>query len=423
MKKLITSCLAISILSLGTFSAANAQTTNPFTQIPDAFKKGKFWLDARYRYEMVDNSTIANDGNASTLRTNLGYETGEILNSLKFGAEVQDVSYIGDGEDFNNGINGRTTYPSILDPDGTEVNQVYGILGFFPGTDIKVGRQRIELDDERFIGDVGWRQNDQTFDAATLRNTSLSGVEILYSYVVDVNRSLGSDNPAGHWESDSHLVNIGIDTLKKRIGEIGAYAYLLDFENDSPANSSKTFGIFLKGDKDFKGFGINYKLEYATQDDYANNPNSYDADYYSLSGGTEIKGLGFGVNYSVKESNGAAGTRFRTPLATSHGFNGWADVVNSPANGLEDLNFTVSYDTGNRGDAFENILALARYHEFSADTGGGDYGDEIDFLLRKTFNENYYAEFKYADFSADSSSGLSDIEKIWLSLGVKFSTR
>lgn len=421
MKKLLLSAFACASI-MQPFSA-QAKETNPFTQFPDAFKNGKHWLDIRYRYANIDSDGFANDANASTVRTNLGYESGEILGMLKFGAEVQDVSYVSDGEDFNNGINGQTTYPSEPDPDGTEVNQIYGILGYFPGTEIKVGRQKLNLDDQRFIGSVGWRQNDQTFDAAVIKNKSLSGVELLYGYIQDVNRVLGNDNPNGHWESESHIFNIGIDTLKDRVGKIGAYAYLLDFENDSPANSSRTLGAFIDGDKRLGDYKIKYRAEYATQSDYADNPNNYDADYYSLSAGTAIDKFEFGVNYSVRESEGAATRNFSTPLGTNHKFNGWADAVNAPANGIEDLNFGVSYNTGNRNDFLENIKMMAVYHDFSADFGGADFGDEIDFLIRKKFNENYYAELKYANFSADSGSGLNDVQKIWVSVGAKFGSQ
>jgi len=57
---------------------------------------------------------------------------------------------------------------------------------------------------------------------------------------------------------------------------------------------------------------------------------------------------------------------------------------------------------------------------FSAAEGGDDYGDEINLLAKKVFNKNYYASLAYADFSADDASGLSDVEKVWLTFGAKF---
>ncbi len=424
-KKFVIASLALSTLLT---PMANATPyTNPINELPKAFKDGKYWLDVRYRYEMVDQNGFTEDAAASTVRTNLGYETGEILGGLKFGGEFQDISYVSDGTDFNNGSNGRTQFPLVADPDVTQVNQAYGILGYFPSTELKIGRQKINLDDQRFIGTVAWRQNDQTFDAVTLSNKSLSGVEMLYGYIENVNRIFGNESPQGQWDSKSHIVNIGIDTLKEQVGHIGLYAYMLDFEQDSAADSSSTYGAFIKGEKAMPNLGFlprgakyRYRAEYAMQSDYGDNPNSYDANYYSLTLGANSKGLGFDINYNVQESEGTATTRFRTPLGTGHKFNGWSDVLLSPANGLEDLNFTVSYDTGNRGDLFSDVKLIARYHDFSADSGGGDYGTELDFLVRKVLNKNYFAELKYADFSSDSSSGLPDTEKVWLSFGAKF---
>jgi hypothetical protein len=37
------------------------------------------------------------------------------------------------------------------------------------GLKLKAGRQRIKLDDDRWVGNVGWRQNEQTYDAARLQ--------------------------------------------------------------------------------------------------------------------------------------------------------------------------------------------------------------------------------------------------------------
>ena len=417
IKKIIITTLLVSA-GFSSSAASAQQVSNPFSALPQAFKNGKFWLDSRYRYEMVEDSSFAQDGNASTLRTNLGYETGEFSGGLKFGAEVQDVRQIPDSEEHNNGINNQTTRPTITDPDGTEVNQAYIGIGYFPKTDIVIGRQKIELDNERFVGDDGWRQNNQTFDALTIRNQTLPNFDLFYGYVDNVNRVAGKSNANGDWDSESHLINLSFDGFKNQVGKIGAYAYLLDFES-SLTDSSKTYGAFLKGAKNIQGFKVNYKAEYAMQGDNGDNPNSYDANYYSLDLGTEKNGFNFGINYNVKESEGTTGTTFKTPLASSHAFNGWADVLNSTTNGLEDLNFTASYKTEARNDLFDNMLLLARYHQFSAENGGTDYGDEINFLVKKTFDKNYYASIKYADFSADTAT-LNDVEKIWVTLGAKF---
>ena len=52
------------------------------------------------------------------------------------------------------------------DPETTELNQAY--LSFRGGeTILSAGRQRLVLDNARFVGEGAWRQNQQTFDALT----------------------------------------------------------------------------------------------------------------------------------------------------------------------------------------------------------------------------------------------------------------
>jgi hypothetical protein len=60
----------------------------------------------------------------------------------------------------------------VADPEGTEVNQVW--VGYEKyDTNVKFGRQTFTLDNHRFIGNVIWRQNEQTYDAVSLVNNSI----------------------------------------------------------------------------------------------------------------------------------------------------------------------------------------------------------------------------------------------------------
>ena len=54
-----------------------------------------------------------------------------------------------------------------------------------PDTVIKGGRQVIQFDDQRFIGNVGWRQLQQTFDSVliTHNNQQLFGLTINAGYI------------------------------------------------------------------------------------------------------------------------------------------------------------------------------------------------------------------------------------------------
>jgi hypothetical protein len=133
-------------------------------------------------------------------------------------------------------------------------------------------------------------------------------------------------------------------------------------------------------------------------------------------------GIKGGLGYEVLESEGTANTAFRTPLGTNHAFNGWADLfLTTPANGLEDMYFSLGYDHKSRNKYLHNISVLFTYHDFQAENGGGDYGEEFDVLVRKQINKNWSFGVKYANFSADSASAFNDREMISTWLGVKLS--
>jgi len=80
-----------------------------------------------------------------------------------FLAEVE--GNIGLIDDFNDGTRNETGLPFIPDPDGFELNRLAIVSEAVDGVRVTAGRQRIALDDWRFIGAFPFRQNDQTFDA------------------------------------------------------------------------------------------------------------------------------------------------------------------------------------------------------------------------------------------------------------------
>ena len=125
-------------------------------------------------------------------------------------------------------------------------------------------------------------------------------------------------------------------------------------------------------------------------------------------------GRNMGSNSVTKHSRAVAssGESFQTPLATLHKFNGWADVfLVTPPGGLEDL-----YIQGT-AKALGGKFSLI-YHDFSAQTGGSDYGNELDFVASWSFMKNYSVLAKFALFDGDSS--IPDINKFWLMLSANF---
>jgi hypothetical protein len=264
-----------------------------------------------------------------------------------------------------------------------------------------LGRQSVIFDNARFVGNVGWRQNEQTYDAFTVANTSLKDTAIVYGYVTNVNTIFGEESAKGNVDTDTHLINISYSGLAA--GNITAYGYFLDLTN-APAASNSTLGVRFAGatkmNDDVKAL---YTLEYAKQSDYKGGASTIDADYNLIELGAEFSGVTAMLGYEVL---GADTSAFYTPLATLHAFNGWADkFLATPANGLVDTYLSVEGKVA-------GVKLQAVYHDFSADVGSASYGSEVDLLAAKKFGKNYTLLAKYASYSADTLA--TDTDKMWL---------
>ena len=203
-----------------------------------AIKDGKLLLDVRYRLEYKAQDGFLEDAYANTIRTRLGFETAEIYN-FKFLVEFENVASIGD-DHFNSTTNGRVQFPVIADPDATELNRAQITFTGIEKTPITVGRQRVNLNNQRFVGAVDFRQNQQTLDAARLSSTLIGNLTVDYLYISRVHRVFGDDHPAGEFDSDSHVISVAYDA--GALGSFKGYGLLLDFE-EAPALSSATWGL------------------------------------------------------------------------------------------------------------------------------------------------------------------------------------
>jgi hypothetical protein len=369
--------------------------------LSDALTQGKFSINARARFESVEQTGLT-DAEALTLRTRLGFTTAP-LQGFKAMAELENI-VSPDGDRYSQaGINsGGAGRAVVADPEGTELNQSFLAYASKAAT-VTIGRQRVVLDGARFVGDVAWRQNMQTFDGVTLVNRSVEKLTLTYGYLTRINRVFGNKHPQGNWDSDSHLFNASYAGLKA--ATITGYAYLLDFDN-ATAQSCETLGISFSGVTPVTdAVKLTYRAEFATQSDYGSSALNYTAEYLNLELGAAGKKVGFALGYEELGSDN--GVSFRTPLATLHAFNGWADMfLTTPANGLRDvyLKGTLTLPHG------FNLLGF--YHEFKADRLGADFGAEVDLQVTRKFGKHFTALVKYAKFDRDATA-FPDVTKFW----------
>lgn len=364
-------------------------------------EQGKASGMLRYRYEHVDQTGLPKKANASTLLTRVNFTTGA-LNGFKVVVEMDDVSSVGD-ENYNSTVNGNVLYPVVADPTGTEVNQAY--LHYNAGkAQFTVGRQRINLDDQRFVGGVAWRQNEQTYDGYRVVYSPSDALKVDYSYVYNVNRIFGEKSAASDLHGATHLGN-----LRYKINadmSLTGFAYLLDFDN-AAALSTQTLGMRLSG----KAFdSINYTLSYATQQDNADNPKSFNTDYFLAQVKGKVSNLGWTVGYEVLGSDNGVG--FSTPLATAHKFQGFADkFLGTPGVGVKDLYVGIN-------GAVAGFKLSATYHQFDSDVSSVDFGNELDLTAAYKVSDNCNVLFKYATYSAENHA--TDTDKVWFMLTHKF---
>lgn len=400
----------------------------------DAIAGGKVSGNFRLRYEDVEvKSLTVKDATALTLRSRLGYETAP-FHGLTAILEFEDVHTVAGKDEYAPETAG---YAAVVDPKETEINRAYLRYRGVPKLDMGLGRQRIILDNQRFVGSVAWRQDEQTFDAFTAKYDGIADWSFYYAYIDQVN-GIADIAPTYNFdiESSDNLFNITYSGFA--LGKLTAYGYFLDNQTSlvdmttiNPAlrfQSNDTVGLRFDGMymlPTTAPLRLFYTAEYATQE-YTNNADvEFDTDYSLLEGGIGYASkLGMLVAKIAQEQlgsdqQGAAMQGFQTPYATKHAFNGWVDMfLNTPAGGLKDQYATLSADLTPYA-----VKVMAMYHQYSEVdgpvSGGGarDFGSEWNLQVLKQFGPNYTLGIKYGDYSADSEIATAtniDTKKVWL---------
>lgn len=441
-------CLAGFSLPLQADESVKGEPVN----LLEAIQQGKPMTNFRLRYESVDQVGLSDPAHAFTLRSLIGWQTAP-LHDFSLAAQLTDVHEF--NHDFNDRADnlsepGKANNPNIVDPGFTDINQLYVDWTGIKNTKLRLGRQQLNLDNVRFIGDIGFRQNMQVFDGVSLVNKSLPDTELFAAHFDKV-RQVNTARRSG---------NIEIVNAKYRISASEAligYGYFIDVanlsQNGQPAAgpsaassvvsagnglgasqdltpsattdaSSKTFGLRLDGARKVSDhWKLLYTAEYAKQDDYRAGSALIDAHYYKFGGGAMYDGWSIRLDHEELSSNGGQ-YAFQTPLGTNHLFQGWADVfLVTPRQGMRDTFISLA-------GGIEKAKLYAEYHVFKSDTAydtlngqlGNKYGTEFDASVAYPFSQKLTAKLEYAKFNESDVYGSSltaavrkgDKEIFWL---------
>lgn len=418
-----------------------AEEATPPATLLEAIQQGKPMTNFRLRYENVDQEAFQPAPNATqkldtakafTLRSLIGWQTAPFHN-LSFAAQLTDVHEFNDSfNDRRNNLSepGKANYPNIVDPGYTDINQLYVDWTGIKNTKLRLGRQQLNLDNVRFIGDIGFRQNMQVFDGISVLNKSIPDTEIFAAHFAKV-RQITTKLRDG---------NIDIVNAKYRISpteSLVGYSYFIDVENlgqnngnpaavgtaaqggnglgasqdSTPAAttdaSSKTLGIRLDGARKINdSWKVLYTAEYAKQTDYRSGNSLIDAHYFKVGGGAAYDVWSLRIDHEVLSSNNGK-YAFQTPLGTNHLFQGWADVfLATPRQGMEDTFITFA-------GSIEKAKLYAEYHVFKSDEQfatlngqlGNKYGTEFDASVTYPFTPKITGKLEYAKFNESDVYG------------------
>lgn len=411
MKNTTSWIIATGLLSgLATAGDEVSTPVPPVTNEPDAYSWLTPTIDIRTRYEYREMD-MYDASHALTARARVGLLAGDFNGFSAFG-EIEATYALVDDYQAGGGADPMVPFnTSINDPENVELNRAwlqYKANGFTA----KAGRQRIIRNNAAMVGNVGWRQNEQTFDAASLAYAG-DGFNVFYAYSNRAQRIFGDDavGAAHEFEGDFNFIDGDIETS---FGTVGGYVYLVDVDNNANVGESNTFGAHLTSG------GLRAELAWQDGTTALNGMGDYDSFYGHLQYSRKIGGATYGGGLEYLESY------FKTPLATVHAFNGFADAFAGQRIGLNDL--------GGAYDGLADIyLSYVRpgmpwdttfkgfVHYFLDDGFSDSYGWEVDAILAKKFDDNLSGLIKAAYFMEDDGvGGYEDIKQVSVQLDYKF---
>jgi hypothetical protein len=407
-----------------------APPAGPFEAVAD----GRPILDIRTRFEDVNQSNLIEPAQSLTSRTQLGWQTAswngfhalvEFAGSFHADAGHYNVAVPGGAS-----LNGRTQFPIVNDPSFATLNRAQLAWTPSPHFTITVGRQRILIDDQRFVGNSGWRQDEQRFDAARA-DLRFGKLNATYVYAWRVDRIYGGELD---WNSDSHLFNAAYDVAPPL--RLEGFVYALDFSNASPtqlanaaANSSLTYGVRASGKLKAGALALAYDGTWARQESYLNQPARFSLDFWQA----DLAGT-YGVatvRADFEQLNGDGVQGFTTPIATTHAFQGWADAFAADAgnktspDGIRDLNLAVVLRPDWKTPFASHPEATIRFFDFHAELTGAYLASEWDAQVQAALTHRLTAALKYADFQRATSVPAGTIAappsrtKVWVTLEYK----
>jgi len=382
--------------------------------LADAVTAGRLSLELRPRYADIWDAGVNERGHAWTMRSIVGWQTATFddFRAVVEGihTDVVDAHHI--TTDSSQYYVDTLKYPLLPDPRETDTNRVYVEYLGLSDTRVRLGKQPIRLDNERFFSDVDFRQTPMLFNGLTAVNNSLPGTEVYAALLNRIRTVFARQARTRIW-----LLRVAYSPAQDH--SVAVYGYGLNqpqigLDTDLADNSHEVFGVRAEGSVPI-GLGLVglYTGEAAHQRRYAGGDPLIDANYWRLGGGLvwpRLAGIGARIDQEVKTSNGGQ-YGFQIPFEDSYAFNGWAlQFTSTPKTGLRDRWLSLRAQPG-------RFVLVAEAHRFGATYNGLDYGNERDLRVAYAFTPSLTLKLQHARFRAgDPAADFYEVTKTWLSL-------
>ena len=394
-------------------AVAVAQQPEDAFSLGESLARGRFTLELRPRYNRIEESVYPETTQGGTVRASAGWRSAP-YRGLRLTVEAIHADHFG-SKSFNDdpALLGVSPYPLLPDPRYTGLNQAHVEYAGLEGLRLRVGRQIVRVDNQRWVSDNDFRQIPQVFDGISLVHTGVENVELAAAHYWRVRSTSGV--------SASLKLSVLRAAWNPLPGHsLSAYGYFHDQAQNGAFtgfadNSYRVAGAKAEGASRALGsIEVPYIVEYAQQRPYADGNARVNANYWRAGAGLASAHWTLRFDQEVKGSNeGRYGLQM--PLTDFYAFNGWTlHFFNTPRQGLRDRWLTLRYALG-------PVTLHGETHRFHSDRGGIDLGREHDLGVTYVLNENSVVRLQHARYEPGAANPDDPtIRKTWLTVSYTY---
>jgi hypothetical protein len=367
---------------------------------------GDAWLQVRPRWNHIEESDKPETTYGGTARLVAGWRSAPWM-GLRATLEGIHANHWGDKQFNDDPANIPVSpYPLLPDPRHTGVNRAYLEYAGVEGLVARAGRQRVSLDNGRWVSDNDFRQVPQLFDGVTVEYHGLAGARITTGYYSRIRSTSGNTD-----EARLTVLNAAWNPAPGHA--LGAFAYFHDQPGTAPFTgfqdeSYRVYGARAEGVAARWGaVELPYVVEIARQRPHAGGDARIDARYWRAGAGLSTERWTVRADYEVRGSNdGLYGLQI--PLTDFYAFNGWTlKWFTNAREGLHDGWITGRWAAG-------PLTFHVEAHRFESDFGDLDFGRELDAGLTWEILPNAVLRLQHARYDSGSDRAYADIRKTWL---------